>query len=445
MKHKIIFLTIITIFIANNMFAQNFIENVVIDTLELSDDIINPTSIYSVNGEYFIRTENNDYTINYNFQTNEVTYTLDNTWDSYQFGEDNVANYYESGFRLRKVLPDNTTIDIITGSSTGFGYTQTPNDIDYFWTYADDIYTVQEGGNSTMFFDSGEEDVRIISNNGENLFIFTKLNFEINVHQYQIDGTLVESGIIDDINDVNAAKHLDENIIISTQNGLICDIVDYANNQIFFTTDYHYFNNLAVGNNEYGNLIFALSPATNFLILMHEYIPRTENDILTFSFPEQTSNATINSTNHTVNIEVTNGTSLTNLVATFTLSEMATAFIETTEQTSETTENDFTNPVTYTIVAENEEEQDWIITVSVATSAKQLSADKTSIFPNPTNGKINIKTSERIENITVLDISGKIIIETTNTEIDLSKQKTGTYFVKIETENGIFTEKIIIE
>ncbi len=61
MKHKIIFLTIITIFIANNMFAQNFIENVVVDTLELSDDIINPTSIYSVNGEYFIRTENNDY------------------------------------------------------------------------------------------------------------------------------------------------------------------------------------------------------------------------------------------------------------------------------------------------------------------------------------------------------------------------------------------------
>jgi len=44
-----------------------------------------------------------------------------------------------------------------------------------------------------------------------------------------------------------------------------------------------------------------------------------------------------------------------------------------------------------------------------------------------------------------LDISGKIILETTNTKIDLSKQQAGTYFVKIETKNGILTEKIIVE
>ena len=70
---------------------------------------------------------------------------------------------------------------------------------------------------------------------------------------------------------------------------------------------------------------------------------------------------------------------------------------------------------------------------------------QTSIYPNPTNGKINIETQEQIEKITILDISGKIIIETTNTEIDLSKQKTGTYFVKIETASGILTEKIVVE
>ncbi len=70
---------------------------------------------------------------------------------------------------------------------------------------------------------------------------------------------------------------------------------------------------------------------------------------------------------------------------------------------------------------------------------------KSKIYPNPTNGKINIETQGQIEKITILDISGKIILETTNTKIDLTKQQAGTYFVKIETKNGILTEKIIIE
>ncbi len=67
------------------------------------------------------------------------------------------------------------------------------------------------------------------------------------------------------------------------------------------------------------------------------------------------------------------------------------------------------------------------------------------VSPNPTNGIINVKTQEQIEKITILNITGKIILETTNTEINLSKQKTGTYFIKIETENGILTEKIVVE
>ncbi len=85
------------------------------------------------------------------------------------------------------------------------------------------------------------------------------------------------------------------------------------------------------------------------------------------------------------------------------------------------------------------------IIYKIETDIKNLQNTQISIFPNPTNGIINIETQEQIEKITILDISGKIILETTNTEIDLSKQKTGTYFVKIETESDIFTEKIILK
>ncbi len=93
----------------------------------------------------------------------------------------------------------------------------------------------------------------------------------------------------------------------------------------------------------------------------------SENDILTFSFPEQTGAATIDTEAYTVEIEVAKGTTVTALVATFTLSDDAYgADISDVAQVSGTTENDFTNPVTYTVTAQDGTEQDWEITVTVA-------------------------------------------------------------------------------
>ncbi|MCK4500115.1 lamin tail domain-containing protein, partial [Candidatus Babeliales bacterium] len=90
----------------------------------------------------------------------------------------------------------------------------------------------------------------------------------------------------------------------------------------------------------------------------------TENDILTYSFPEETGPATIDTSAHTVDIEVANGTNLTTLVATFTLSPLASAEVGGIPQVSGVTVNDFTSPVTYTIIAEDSTTQDWLITVT---------------------------------------------------------------------------------
>jgi ELWxxDGT repeat protein len=68
-----------------------------------------------------------------------------------------------------------------------------------------------------------------------------------------------------------------------------------------------------------------------------------------------------------------------------------------------------------------------------------------SIYPNPTYGKINIETNERVENISVLNISGKEILKTIKTEIDLTNYENGTYILKIETENGLINKTIIKE
>jgi len=90
--------------------------------------------------------------------------------------------------------------------------------------------------------------------------------------------------------------------------------------------------------------------------------------VTAFSFAEQTGPATIDTTAHTITIEVANGTDASSLVATFALSADASAKVGTVDQVSGTTENDFTDPVVYTVEAEDGSTQDWTVTVSVAKS-----------------------------------------------------------------------------
>ncbi|GAH46363.1 unnamed protein product, partial [marine sediment metagenome] len=99
-----------------------------------------------------------------------------------------------------------------------------------------------------------------------------------------------------------------------------------------------------------------------------ESAPSSEKNILTYSFAEQTGPATIDDVNHTVDIEVVYSADIINLVATFTLSAFASATVNSVDQESGVTANDFSNPVTYTITAENLTTQDWVVTVFVASA-----------------------------------------------------------------------------
>ncbi|MFH2143583.1 MAG: lamin tail domain-containing protein [Bacteroidota bacterium] len=89
-----------------------------------------------------------------------------------------------------------------------------------------------------------------------------------------------------------------------------------------------------------------------------------ENDILTFTFPEQTGSAIINSTNHTVNIEVTAVANLANLTPTITISPSATINPLSGES------NDFSIfPFVFTVTAQDGTPQDWNIYVTQASGA----------------------------------------------------------------------------
>jgi hypothetical protein len=63
-----------------------------------------------------------------------------------------------------------------------------------------------------------------------------------------------------------------------------------------------------------------------------------------------------------------------------------------------------------------------------------------SVFPNPGKGNVNIRAAKNIKSIEVYDVNGRVlqtkVVSSIQTEINLSDEITGVYFIKVTTEEG---------
>jgi hypothetical protein len=67
-----------------------------------------------------------------------------------------------------------------------------------------------------------------------------------------------------------------------------------------------------------------------------------------------------------------------------------------------------------------------------------------NIYPNPTNGLVYIDIpNQAIQSIKVYDLQGQLIKETIESPINLSNYANGTYFIKVQAKQGIYSYKII--
>ncbi len=83
----------------------------------------------------------------------------------------------------------------------------------------------------------------------------------------------------------------------------------------------------------------------------------------------------------------------------------------------------------------------------IISSALNEINEKISIYPNPSNGKLFISTSEAIKSIQVTNIIGKEIYSNNNfndNSIDLINFNNGVYFINLSTEKVTITKKIIL-
>jgi len=75
--------------------------------------------------------------------------------------------------------------------------------------------------------------------------------------------------------------------------------------------------------------------------------------------------------------------------------------------------------------------------------------NKIDIYPNPSSGIITIG-GDNIQNVEVLDINGKVVLQTnslnqSNLSIDISNQSKGIYFIRVITSKGTEIRKIVFE
>ena len=73
-----------------------------------------------------------------------------------------------------------------------------------------------------------------------------------------------------------------------------------------------------------------------------------------------------------------------------------------------------------------------------------LSTNPAKVFPNPTNGIIQIQSSSPLNSIRILNITGTEIMRCTNCkEVNLSSLRAGIYVMEYETNGKKYVEKIV--
>lgn len=71
-----------------------------------------------------------------------------------------------------------------------------------------------------------------------------------------------------------------------------------------------------------------------------------------------------------------------------------------------------------------------------------------SIYPNPVNDNLNIQSSNAINSVIIVDVSGKEVFRKENIasvtlSIDFSDQRQGTYIITVNSDEGVYSRKIL--
>lgn len=244
-----------------------------------------------------------------------------------------------------------------------------------------------------------------------------------NSQTYSVDGLIsyaINSGVWSDVHD---------DVISNTINA-------NGGDTIYFLVSPYFTGNI-------GNYLFDAN-------IKRSKVNSSAKEIISFNCNGIVGNATINNSNATVNLTVASSINLKSITPNILVSNFASI------NPASGVAQDFTNPVTYTVTAEDASTKKWTVTVTKQSSGITdiYSVNTISIYPNPSNGNLNIDLSKlQSENIQIqlLNYAGQTVYETSlirknDMELfNLSHLAKGIYMVRINTDQGIVIKKIVLE
>lgn len=167
---------------------------------------------------------------------------------------------------------------------------------------------------------------------------------------------------------------------------------------------------------------------------------------LTYSIPNQVT-TTIG--NGQIEVLMPQGTDLSELVPSFTLSAGAAATIGGIAQVSGTTVVDFSSgSKTYKVTAEDGvTTQDWVVSVSVETGVETVSFMNVQMYPNPATDYVTIENAEGAT-VVVYNILGSVVSTSvsnnSNYQLNLTNLPKGSYIVRVQKGAQQITKKLTI-
>jgi hypothetical protein len=173
----------------------------------------------------------------------------------------------------------------------------------------------------------------------------------------------------------------------------------------------------------------------------------TEAEILDFVLAEQTQPADIDTANHTIDVEVTYGTDITQLSPEITVSDSATIDPESGAAV------DFTNEVAYTVTAEDGiHTSEWTVTVTEeeGTITETLDENSFVVYPNPASERIVIEsTGNQMFVLKIFNNEGKLVvnkpINKNKSFIDINGFNPGFYLISIKSGDKTIVKKILVK
>ena len=83
---------------------------------------------------------------------------------------------------------------------------------------------------------------------------------------------------------------------------------------------------------------------------------------------------------------------------------------------------------------------------ALSNNVAEINNFKFNLYPNPASDILNIEFNEAIKSVEIYSLQGQKVLETNQTEINISNLASGMYIVKVQDLNGSFaTKKLIIE